>query len=179
MSSENIPESTRTVIENAEAGDLLEFNRGVYNHWAVYIGGHEVVHLTGLNRRRNQNDTRGNFFTISGIKYDTAAVRRESVWNVVRGSRVRVNNETCRGCPVRSDRDIIATALEFTKQKEAEYHFLRNNCEHFATSCRYQRAFSRQSEAANSVLSIAQAGVYLGAAVLVSTLFLIYILRNN
>lgn len=38
MSSENIPESTRTVIENAEAGDLLEFNRGVYNHWAVYIG---------------------------------------------------------------------------------------------------------------------------------------------
>lgn len=45
---------------------------------------------------------------------------------------------------VRSDRDIIATALEFTKQKEAEYHFLRNNCEHFATSCRYQRAFSRQ-----------------------------------
>lgn len=38
MSSENIPESTRTVIENAEAGDLLEFNRGVYKHWAVYIG---------------------------------------------------------------------------------------------------------------------------------------------
>lgn len=38
MSSENIPESTRTVIENAEAGDLLEFNRGVYSHWAVYIG---------------------------------------------------------------------------------------------------------------------------------------------
>lgn len=38
MSSKNIPESTRTVIENAVAGDLLEFNRGVYNHWAVYIG---------------------------------------------------------------------------------------------------------------------------------------------
>lgn len=177
MSSEKIPESTRTVIEDANDGDLLEINRGLYNHWAVYIGGHEVVHLTGLNRRKNQNDTRGNFFTISGIKYDTAAVSRESFWNVVLGSRVRVNNETCRGCPVRSDRDIVATALEFTKQTKAEYHVLRNNCEHFATYCRYQRAFSRQSEAAISALSIA-ADVYLGAAVLVSTLCLIYILKN-
>lgn len=177
MSSKNIPESTRTVIENAVAGNLLEFKRGVYNHWAVYIGGHEVVHLTGLNRRRNQNDNRGNFFIISGIKYDTAAVRRESVWNVVGGSRVKVNNETCRGCPVRSVRDIITTALEFTEQRETEYHFLRNNCEHFATYCRYQRAFSLQSEAAKSALSIA-ADVSLGAAVLVSTLCLIYILKN-
>lgn len=38
MSSEKIPESTRTVIEDANDGDLLEINRGLYNHWAVYIG---------------------------------------------------------------------------------------------------------------------------------------------
>lgn len=177
MSSKKIPESTRTVIEGANDGDLLEINRGLYNHWAVYIGGHEVVHLTGLNKRRNQNDNRGNFFIISGIKYDTAAVRRESVWNVVRGSRVRVNNDTCRGCPVRQVGDIIMTALEYAEQGEIRYHILRNNCEHFATFCRYQIAFSRQSEAAISALSIA-ADVYLGAAVLVSTLCLIYILKN-
>lgn len=178
MSSENIPESTRTVIENAEAGDLLEFNRGVYSHWAVYIGGHEVVHLTGLNRRRNQNDTRGNFFTISGIKYDTAAVRRESVWNVVRGSRVRVNNDTCRECPVRRVGDIIMTALKYAERGEIRYHMLRNNCEHFATYCRYDRAFSRQSEAAIPAFFIT-AGMYLAAGVFVSTFCLIYILRNK
>ncbi|TNN24933.1 Retinoic acid receptor responder protein 3 [Liparis tanakae] len=27
-------------------GDLIEISRGGYQHWAVYIGGDEVVHLT-------------------------------------------------------------------------------------------------------------------------------------
>lgn len=36
------------------------------------------------------------------------------------------------------------TALKYAERGEIRYHMLRNNCEHFATYCRYERAFSRQ-----------------------------------
>lgn len=44
MSSEEISQRIRTVIDNAKVGDLLEINRGVYKHWAVYIGKNRHIH---------------------------------------------------------------------------------------------------------------------------------------
>lgn len=35
----------RSVIKRAKAGDLLEFPRGFYSHWAVYIGTYSHIHL--------------------------------------------------------------------------------------------------------------------------------------
>lgn len=45
MSSEDI----QAVIQNAEVGDLLEFNREMYKHWAVYIGRNRYIHDYGRN----------------------------------------------------------------------------------------------------------------------------------
>lgn len=38
MAATTLESYNRAVIEEAKEGDLLEFNRGVYSHWAVYIG---------------------------------------------------------------------------------------------------------------------------------------------
>lgn len=38
MAAKTLESYNRSVIAEAKEGDLLEFNRGVYSHWAVYIG---------------------------------------------------------------------------------------------------------------------------------------------
>lgn len=38
MPAKTIPYRIQTVIENANVGDLLEIDRELYKHWAVYIG---------------------------------------------------------------------------------------------------------------------------------------------
>lgn len=38
MPAKTIPHRIKTVIEKADEGDLLEIDRKLYKHWAVYIG---------------------------------------------------------------------------------------------------------------------------------------------
>lgn len=161
MSSEEISQRIQTVIENAEVGDLLEIDRGLYNHWAVYIGNYEVVHLTGVRgTERIDQRNQGNFFIISGIEYKKAAAKREHVSNVVMDSDFRVNNDTCKKCRVRPVEEIKETALAFTELTYIEYHVLRRNCEHFATYCRYDMAFSKQSNMAQVVFYLSVIGAF-------------------
>lgn len=56
----------------------------------LLVGNNEVVHLTGINDGERENQ--GKRITISGTKYNKAAVIRESISNAVGGARVRVNN---------------------------------------------------------------------------------------
>lgn len=49
-----------------------------------------MVHLTGIND--GERGDQGKRITISGTKYNKAAVIRESISNAVGGARVRVNN---------------------------------------------------------------------------------------
>lgn len=56
----------------------------------LLVGNNEVVHLTGIND--GERGDQGKRITISGTKYNKAAVIRESISNAVGGARVRVNN---------------------------------------------------------------------------------------
>lgn len=38
MPAKTIPHRIKTVIDKADEGDLLEIDRKLYKHWAVYIG---------------------------------------------------------------------------------------------------------------------------------------------
>ena len=38
MAAAEIQRHNSTVLQNLEKGDLVEFKRGVYSHWAVYAG---------------------------------------------------------------------------------------------------------------------------------------------
>uniref|UniRef100_A0A8W8NW02 LRAT domain-containing protein n=1 Tax=Magallana gigas TaxID=29159 RepID=A0A8W8NW02_MAGGI len=77
-------------LESLKVGDLLEIQRDEHVHWAVYIGNNEVVHLKGVDDGERANQ--GESFTISGIKYNRAAVIRENILDAVGNSNVRINN---------------------------------------------------------------------------------------
>lgn len=58
-------------------------------------GKEEVVHLTG-NGNGNDIGNSGQVFTICGKTFKKAEVKKESIWNVVSDSLVRINNSKDR-----------------------------------------------------------------------------------
>lgn len=64
----------------------------------MLAGEGEVVHLTGGKERTNKNGNQGGSFTISGIRYTTAIVKRENALEVIGNSNFKINNDTCEGC---------------------------------------------------------------------------------
>ena len=74
----------KEVLAMLEEGDLVEFSTGIYSHWGVYVGDDEIVHLCGIDIDGGAGDSSlSNVFTISGIGYAKACVKRENFWNVV------------------------------------------------------------------------------------------------
>jgi hypothetical protein len=116
----------------AKPGDLIEFQRavGIYSHWGVYIGEGEVIHWTG--------------------KY----IRVDKVEKASKNYHCRVNNlesaAAKRGLKIK-DKDSVETAAykyldQFEKGNfEYQYSITGFNCEHFATLCAYDFAFSEQA----------------------------------
>ncbi|XP_065928422.1 phospholipase A and acyltransferase 3-like [Magallana gigas] len=152
----------RYLIQEASVGDLLEFPRILYSHWAVYIGNEEVVHLAGI----DDDGLNGNFnpthmFTISGKLFKKAVVKRESVWNVVLNSKVAINNKKDISLNPFPPTKIVKMATRMIG--EIGYNALWRNCEHFAAFCRYGVAWSKQADAALMLFSIILAIAILAA----------------
>ncbi|KAK7504445.1 hypothetical protein BaRGS_00004311 [Batillaria attramentaria] len=125
-----------TLLEELEEGDMIEFPRGAYSHWAVYIGNEEVVHLAG----DEDDGIDGQFdsthlFTISGQRFTKALVKVENFWNVVAGSFAKKNNEKDKKYKPLTKVEIVQNAL--SKLGSIGYNVLFENCEHFAAWCRY------------------------------------------
>jgi len=74
-------------------------------------------------------------------------VRKELVTKIAGSDKCRVNNSEGRACrkglKVRSPEEIVAAA-ESQIGNLIEYRLLSENCEYFATSCRYGTAFCNQ-----------------------------------
>ena len=129
-----------------EVGDVIEFQRGSYSHWAINIGNNEVVHLIG--------DAWGSF-TSATIGTNLPKVRRESYADVnqdaksgkgkkLDGSVVRVNNTSSDLLPAAlPPQAIVERAL--SQVGEEGYHLLFNNCEHFVTWSRHSKGHSKQT----------------------------------
>lgn len=115
----------------AKPGDLIEIFRGCYQHWAVYVGNNDVVHLsiTGT----------GSSSSSSG----PGRVTKENIWQVVGSSKFKVNNLLDGKYIPRDPQDIVKEACDMVGQP-VSYSVLSNNCEHFATARRYGKAESRQ-----------------------------------
>lgn len=128
------------VIQRARIGDQLEFHRGVYSHWAVYIGNEEVIHLAGVNSTCTSN--RNHRFTIGGKIFAPAEVKRESVWEVISDSKVKINNDKDMSCRPYRPHEIVRKAMGMIG--ETGYNVLWQNSEHFAAFCRYGVAWSKQ-----------------------------------
>ncbi|CAF1152366.1 unnamed protein product [Rotaria sordida] len=147
-------------LEKAQPGDMIQFVRSVYSHWAIYIGDNEVIHRWGDNDGVGQSiGIWGNITTISGVQFNKAKIIKSNISDVLKyGGKVCVNNyldSTWKPLPVAI---ILAKAHSVTDQEG--YNVLYSNCEHFATDCRYGQASSRQVQVA--VGGSIVAGIFIG-----------------
>jgi len=175
-------DSEACLLLRLQPGDLLEFDREVYCHWAVYVGRigdeeHCVVH------RANPTDE-------GSIKLSSASVGSGgageggrvlieplgSVWNE---SRVRINNSRDVQLPPFNSKQVVERALSsvegfngssegynvveralssvegFKGSSGGSYNVVTNNCEHFASWARNDWALSGQVvKAASKVLQL-------------------------
>lgn len=114
-------------------GDLIEFKHRYFQHWAVYVGGGKVVHLTdqcGWPRLSS---------AVGGI----AVVKEDSLEIAAAGCIYRVNNKYDRKRePYPSEIIVYAARREVGKVKN--YSVTSANCEHFVTELRYDDSFCDQ-----------------------------------
>ncbi|KAL3870944.1 hypothetical protein ACJMK2_038972 [Sinanodonta woodiana] len=165
MSDSEIVAHNAKVLRQLKVGDTIEFPRGYYSHWAVYIGDEHVVHLSGDdNDGINGNFDSGHIFTICGQTFNKALVKLEDFWNVALGSKAKVNlNKDRKMRPLRKG-EIVDRAL--SKLGRIGYNVMWSNCEHFASWCRYGTEKSEQVETALTVAGIgATALTLLGIAI--------------
>ncbi|XP_046560894.1 phospholipase A and acyltransferase 3-like [Haliotis rubra] len=160
LSSHELQTHNWTVLDHLEPGDLLEFDRGVYSHWAVYVGNDEVVHLSGVDgagRRDLKHPC-----TISGVKSDKGIVRKDDFWTVTEDSKAEINNfKDLKFKPLEPSK-IVQRAL--SKVREVGYNLLYMNCEHFATWCWKVGLFA-------AVASYVGGAVVAGAGIALAVLF--------
>ncbi|XP_008509386.2 phospholipase A and acyltransferase 4-like isoform X2 [Equus przewalskii] len=121
-----------------EPGDLIEIFRIGYEHWAIYVGGGDVIHLAPPSEYPGAGSS-----SIFSILSSRAVVKQEPLRDVAGGCRYRVNNYLDHKYRPQPVNKIIGAAKEMVGE-EIEYSVLSRNCEHFVTNLRYGAASSRQ-----------------------------------
>ncbi|XP_060589674.1 phospholipase A and acyltransferase 2-like [Ruditapes philippinarum] len=133
-----VQQHNTAVLESLEAGDLVEFRRRLYSHWAVFVGNEQVIHLTG-DGVSSENISSGPLFSICGIFYINAIVREDNIWEVADGRKFFRDN---RVSPFTAE-EIVRRAR--ARLGDIRFHVLWSNCEHFASYCRYDTHQSDQA----------------------------------
>uniref|UniRef100_A0A3B3WIQ8 LRAT domain-containing protein n=1 Tax=Poecilia mexicana TaxID=48701 RepID=A0A3B3WIQ8_9TELE len=133
-----------------EPGDLIEIFGGVYHHWAVFIGGNEVIHLI---------PSRGDLLEVLAfLGSSDATVRRQRIWEVVGSNRFQVNNLLDDKYQPLDPSTIVSNAVKMVGQ-ERPYNVATHNSEHFVTELRYGKPESRQVQTAAVIGGVAAAGM--------------------
>ncbi|XP_053382262.1 uncharacterized protein LOC128549514 [Mercenaria mercenaria] len=141
-------------VGDIKLGDLIQLRRmkGLFAHWAVYVGDGDVIHLAPPPSKMELCSviaSSSGVTTISGEEIDmwlfgSIKVRRDKLTVVAKGSAIVVNNE-CDSDPGMTPfpGEIIVKRAE-SKLGTNDYNLLTWNCEHFATWCRYGKAVCKQ-----------------------------------
>jgi len=140
-------------------GDLLEFQREAYCHWAVYIGDYAladddtaddenkeyrivpcVVHRANPADSENIQSMLSTSRSLSKGLHGIGAVVVEPLTEVWDKSRVRVNNGLDNSLQPYSSSTVVQRALSVANGENSlsytAYNVISNNCEHFASWCR-------------------------------------------
>ncbi|XP_060938181.1 phospholipase A and acyltransferase 4-like [Limanda limanda] len=123
------------VLFNGKPGDLIQIFCLGYQHWAVYIGENEVVHL----------DTEGgqSSGSLANSSSSIGNVKRENLTDMVGKRHQHINNLLDDKYNARDPSIIVKEACAMVG-RELQYNVVTYNCEHFATEMRYGKAESRQ-----------------------------------
>ncbi|NWY94091.1 HRSL1 enzyme, partial [Loxia curvirostra] len=119
-----------------QPGDLIEIDRPLYQHWALYVGDGYVIHVT-------DEGTSSIFLSSSSISATRAKVKKELLKDVVKNDKWRINNKYDRSRTPRPVKEIIRDAEQWIGE-EVPYDVLKKNCEHFVTKLRYGKGVSEQ-----------------------------------
>ena len=138
-------EHNRTVLSDLQVGDLIEFPRGYYSHWGVYVGNEDIVHLAGEeagNDGINANLDSGHLFTVCGKRFNKAYAKVDNFLDVAASSRAKINNDKDKKCKPYPPDEVKERAL--SKIGAVPYNVIWSNCEHFAAWCRNGENWSQQ-----------------------------------
>ncbi|XP_047631408.1 phospholipase A and acyltransferase 4 [Phacochoerus africanus] len=138
-------------------GDLIEIFRTGYMHWAIYVGDGYVIHLAPLGEYPGAGAS-----SLFSVLTSKAVVKRERLQDVVGSCRYRINNILDHKYRPRPVHKILKSANEMIGA-EMGYSVLENNCEHFVTKLRYDKAECGQTKVAKVLI---EGGVALGLGVL-------------
>ncbi|XP_012946933.1 phospholipase A and acyltransferase 3 [Aplysia californica] len=111
------------VLKSLSPGDRVEFKRGVFSHWGLYIGDEKIIHVTGP-------------------EPEQAEVRIDKFLDVVQDGRAEKNNSKDEEWNPLAVGEIIKRAKQ--RLGKVQYSLLSNNCEHFVNWCRYGKSESDQ-----------------------------------
>ncbi|GFN91634.1 tigger transposable element-derived protein 6 [Plakobranchus ocellatus] len=117
-------------LDDIELGSLLLFQTNI-QHYAVYVGEGEIVHLT----------TKAGMFPVLFATVD-GIVSIEKIFPKYNGSKIFVDNSRDAEKKPHPPGIIVKRAMK--KLGKVEYDLFKNNCEHFATWCRYGEGESLQ-----------------------------------
>jgi HRAS-like suppressor 3 len=125
-----------------QLGDLIEVDRTLYSHWALYVGNGRVIHITGEDDQ-DLPDT------------EHAVVKEGFLIEVAGSSYVRVNNKDVpanhRGLTTFDADTVVANARSMMGSR-VPYNFLTKNCEHYLTEWRYGKSWSDQASVAMTAI---------------------------
>lgn len=118
-----------------ELADIIEIDRTLYTHWAIYVGDGYVVTVVG----EDDNDL---------PDAEEAVIRKSLLSSVVADNTCRINNKEVPA----KERNLCAKDTELVV-KEAidkvgstvEYNLLTLNCEHYLTLWKYGHPWSDQA----------------------------------
>lgn len=121
--------SVAEVQKSAKPGDLIEFDRGHYKHWAMYYGtdkGSNIAYV--INVPAESKDAK------------EVTITKEKLKDVAGASKVRVNNQKKvadkLGYKARSGKDALAAAVACVGTKYP-YNLTGTNCEYYFTRWLY------------------------------------------
>uniref|UniRef100_A0A8C4N8H9 Retinoic acid receptor responder 3 n=1 Tax=Eptatretus burgeri TaxID=7764 RepID=A0A8C4N8H9_EPTBU len=145
-----------------QPGDLIEIFRpsGVYEHWAIYIGNGDVIHVAanGLGLASSS----ASFASAFG---GTPTVKKEKLKIVVGDNSYQINNKYDHKYRPLPAKEIVEAALSRVGQK-VDYDVFTNNCEHFVTLLRYGEPDSEQATQAEQMIGFVVAATPVVAVIL-------------
>ncbi|XP_059147868.1 phospholipase A and acyltransferase 3-like [Physella acuta] len=147
--NEIVKEHNKKLLFSLKPGDIVKFNRGVYFHFALYIGKGKVIHLTAPD---NCPGVSGSIHprhvaSLASVPVDKALVAEEDFFEVADG------NKACKANKDEWPSFDLKTVLRKAKQSlgETEYNILTYNCEHFVNELKYGK---KQSDQVNAGLGL-------------------------
>ncbi|XP_063719449.1 phospholipase A and acyltransferase 3-like [Symsagittifera roscoffensis] len=140
-----------------EVGDMVKFERGAYDHWGVYIGGGEIVHIGP-----EGTDEELNSLKLAFQGETKAAFKRDPLKRIAGNSCYYAHNYLDHKHTPYPKEDIKHFALSHLKGVLTwNYNIIMKNCENFAIWCRY-RVDYMGDQARNGVI-VGAVGVGLAA----------------